>query len=294
MKLRDVLRDVPVRAARADLDLEITAVTADSRLVGPVALFVAVPGTQQDGAKFIGSARAKGATAIVGETADANVEVDDPRRVLALIAANFYGRPANKLSLVGVTGTSGKTTTTKMIESIFDASGKPAGLIGTIDYRAGDERLMADRTTPDAVVLQQWFAKMVDAGVKNAVMEVSSHALALKRTFGIRFAAAVFTNLSQDHFDFHKDFEDYFRAKRILFDQIAGPDRAVVNADNEFGQRLLREIGGGMTFGCGTGSPTRPDVRPADDFEISTRGLRGTLHTPAGDVRVDSPMLGLP
>src|SRR5205823_1787539 len=137
---------------------------------------------------------------------DTLVDVDDPRAALALIAANFYGRPAEKLELVGVTGTSGKTTTTKMIESIFDAGGEPAGLVGTIEYRAGDERLVADRTTPDAVVLQQWFAKMVAAGVRHAVMEVSSHALALKRTLGIRFAAAVFTNLSQDHFDFHKDF----------------------------------------------------------------------------------------
>ena len=217
MKLRDVLRDVPARAAAADLDSEITAVTSDSRLVVPGALFVAIPGTQQDGAKFIGSARQKGAIAIVGETNDANVQVDDPRRALAIIAANFYGRPAAKLSLVGVTGTSGKTTTTKMIESIFDAAHEPVGMIGTIEYRAGDERLVADRTTPDAVMLHQWFAKMVDAGVRRAVMEVSSHALALQRTYGIHFAAAVFTNLSQDHLDFHKDFEDYFAAKRILF-----------------------------------------------------------------------------
>jgi UDP-N-acetylmuramoyl-L-alanyl-D-glutamate--2,6-diaminopimelate ligase len=281
MKLRDVLRGVPVRGAIADVD--VTAVTADSRLVTPGALFVAIPGLQTDGAKFIDQARAKGAAAVIS-----SAEVDDPRAALALIAANFYGRPAEKLSLVGVTGTSGKTTTAKMIESIFDAGREPAGLVGTIEYRAGDERLMADRTTPDAVVLQQWFAKMVDAGVRHAVMEVSSHALALKRTYGIRFAAAVFTNLSQDHFDFHKNFEDYFQAKRILFTQIDGPERTVINADDPYGQRLRREIGGGMTFG------REGDVRPAKDFEISTRGLHGALHTPAGDVRVDSPMLGLP
>jgi len=219
----------------------------------------------------------------------AHIEIDDPRAALALIAANFYGRPAGKLSLVGVTGTSGKTTTTKMIESIFDASGKPAGLIGTIEYRAGDERLMADRTTPDAVVLQQWFAKMVDAGVKNAVMEVSSHALALKRTFGIRFAAAAFTNLSQDHFDFHKDFEDYFAAKRTLFDQIPSANHAVVNADDAYGRRLIEELGPKpMTFG------ERGDIRPAKGFEISTRGLRGVLRTPSGDIRVESALLGRP
>ena len=174
--------------SRGDLDAEITSVTADSRLVAPGALFVAIPGFKTDGAKFIDSRDAQRArAAIVGEVERCDpFEVDDARAALSLIAANFYGRPADKLSLVGVTGTSGKTTTTKMIESIFDAAGEPVGLIGTIEYRAGDERLMADRTTPDAVVLQQWFAKMVDAGVRHAVMEVSSHALALKRTYGIR------------------------------------------------------------------------------------------------------------
>src|SRR5207302_6682575 len=150
---------------RVDLDLEITSVTADSRLVVSGALFAAIPGFKTDGAKFIDAATRKGAAAIVGESNAASVQVDDARAALSVIAANFYGRPADKLSLAGVTGTSGKTTTTKMIESIFDAAGEPVGLIGTIEYRAGDERLMADRTTPDAVVLQQWFAKMVDAGV---------------------------------------------------------------------------------------------------------------------------------
>ncbi len=294
MKLRDLLRDVPVRATHGNLDVEISAVVADSRLAVRGSLFVAIPGLQQDGAKFIGSAIEKGAVAVVSggqppAAVPTSAQVDDSRAALALIAANFYGRPADKLSLVGVTGTSGKTTTTKMLESIFDAGDAPVGLIGTIEYRAGLERLVADRTTPDAVVLQQWFAKMVVAGVKHCVMEVSSHALALKRTYGVRFAAAVFTNLSQDHFDFHKDFEDYFSAKRTLFDQIPSPDRAVINGDDRYGGRLIEELGPKpMTFGAGA------DIRPAKDFEISTRGLRGKLQTPAGDIRVDSPLLGRP
>jgi UDP-N-acetylmuramoyl-L-alanyl-D-glutamate--2,6-diaminopimelate ligase len=300
MKLRDLLRDVPVRTS--DLDVEITSVTADSRLAIPGALFVAVPGFKTDGAKFIDSAVSKGAAAIVSESsgapasAAAFVQVDDARAALALIAANFYGRPAGKLSLAGVTGTSGKTTTTKMIESIFDAAGEPVGLIGTIEYRAGDERLMADRTTPDAVVLQQWFAKMVDAGVRHAVMEVSSHALTLKRTHGIRFAAAVFTNLSQDHFDFHKDFEDYFAAKRILFDQIDRSRKsAIVNIDDDYGRRLASELGDCVvTFGRGTSAGIHPDIYPLDGFEISVRGLHGRLATPAGEVRVESRLLGAP
>ena len=245
MKLRELLRDVTVREiapistsrSRASLPTRVSSLPARSSSPSP---------DSKPTARSSSTPRSrKGAAAIVGESsARVACQVDDARAALALIAANFYGRPADKLSLVGVTGTSGKTTTTKMIESIFDAAGEPVGLIGTIEYRAGDERLMADRTTPDAVVLQQWFAKMVDAGVRNAVMEVSSHALALKRTYGIHFAAAVFTNLSQDHFDFHKDFEDYFAAKRILFDQIDRTRKtAIVNIDDEYGRRLANELG---------------------------------------------------
>jgi UDP-N-acetylmuramoyl-L-alanyl-D-glutamate--2,6-diaminopimelate ligase len=292
MKLRELLRDVTVKESRANLDAEITSVTADSRLVVPGALFVAVRGFKTDGANFIDAATSKGAAAIVGESSAASVQVDDARAAISIIAANFYGRPADKLSLAGVTGTSGKTTTTKMIESIFDAAGEPVGLIGTIEYRAGDERLMADRTTPDAVVLQQWFAKMVDAGVRHAVMEVSSHALALKRTYGIHFAAAVFTNLSQDHFDFHGDFENYFAAKRILFDQIDRSRKtAIVNIDDEYGRRLANELGDAVvTFGRGANA----DIHPLDGFEISVRGLHGRVTTPAGEVRVESKLLGAP
>jgi UDP-N-acetylmuramoyl-L-alanyl-D-glutamate--2,6-diaminopimelate ligase len=289
MKLAELLRGVPLRTADVP-DADVQAVTADSRLVKPGSLFVAIAGFQTDGARFIASARQKGAVAVVGER-DADILVDDPRAALATIAANFYGRPSEGLSLVGVTGTSGKTTTTKMIESIFDAEGGPVGLIGTIEYRAGEERLVADRTTPDAVVLQDWFARMRDAGVRHAVMEVSSHALALKRTYGIHFAAAVFTNLSRDHFDFHKDFEDYYAAKRILFDQIDRTRKtAIVNIDDEYGRRLAGELGDAVvSFGRDAG-----DIHPAKDFAIDVRGLRGTVHTPHGHVQVDSRLLGLP
>ena len=297
MKLAELLRDVPVREVRGNADADITSVTPDSRLVTPGALFVAIPGTAKDGTQFIGQAIEKGAAAIVttGEPPAADrqpptVLVNDPRAALALLAANFYGRPADQLSLVGVTGTSGKTTTTRMIESIFDAGEGPVGLIGTIEYRAGDERLNADRTTPDAVVLQEWFGKMVAAGVKHAVMEVSSHALALKRTYGVHFAAAVFTNLSREHFDFHKDFEDYFGAKKILFEQIDRTRRtAVVNIDDDYGRRLADEIGrNAITFG------RHGEIRPSSDFAISVEGLRGTVETPLGHIRVESQLLGLP
>ncbi|HEX9163549.1 MAG TPA: UDP-N-acetylmuramoyl-L-alanyl-D-glutamate--2,6-diaminopimelate ligase [Thermoanaerobaculia bacterium] len=297
MKLPEILRGVDVVATTGDQSVDVTSVCADSRLVRNGALFVAIPGLQQDGAKFIGQAMEKGAAAVVSESPvpgpRSSVQVRDARSALAIIAANFYGHPAGKLSLVGVTGTSGKTTTTKMIESIFDASGEPVGLIGTIEYRAGDERLVADRTTPDAVVLQEWFRKMADAGVHHAVMEVSSHALALKRTYGIHFAAAIFTNLSRDHFDFHKDFDDYYAAKRILFDQIDKSRRtAVVNLDDEFGRRLIGELGRDAVVTFGRSSEA--DIRPAEGFEVSVRGLRGNVITPAGALRVDSSLLGQP
>jgi len=151
MRVAEVLRDVPVVSMNVDASVDITAVVADSRLAKPGALFVAIPGLQTDGAKFIDMAVSKGAVAVAGAAEPASIIVEDPRAALAVMAANFYGRPADQLSLVGVTGTSGKTTTTKMIESIFDADGKPVGLIGTIEYRAGDERLMAaDRRSHDA------------------------------------------------------------------------------------------------------------------------------------------------
>ncbi|MCM2315504.1 MAG: UDP-N-acetylmuramoyl-L-alanyl-D-glutamate--2,6-diaminopimelate ligase [Thermoanaerobaculia bacterium] len=297
MTLRELLDRVEPLSVSGSVELPIASVTSDSRLVGAGSLFVAVPGFQFDGASFVDAAVRKGASAIVTEKHGlalpvTTIEVANARVALAEIAANFHGRPADRLSLVGVTGTSGKTTTTKMLESILEQTGEPVGLIGTIEYRAGDRREIADRTTPDATVLQQWFANMVDAGVSRAVMEVSSHALALRRTHGIHFAAAVFTNLSRDHFDFHRDFDDYFATKRMLFDQIDRSRRcAVVNIDDDHGRRLAEELGSAaMTFGRGA----ECDIRPASGFAPALDGLCGVLATPAGEIRVESPLVGVP
>ncbi len=299
MKLSQLLERVSVSAVLGDPSVEITAVTADSRLVTRGALFAAIPGFKRDGSAFIASALEKGAAAIVTESVPAGwsgeavlVDVADSREALAHIAASFHGHPAESMQIVGVTGTSGKTTTTKMLESVFDATGEPVGLIGTIEYRAGDEKLVADRTTPDAVVLQDWFARMVRAGVRRAVMEVSSHALALRRTHGVKFAAAVFTNLSRDHFDFHKDFEDYFAAKKMLFDQIdRSRQTAIINIDDDYGRRLALELGpAALTFGRTTDAA----IHPAPYFEVSVGGLHGDLETPAGTIRMESHLLGAP
>ncbi len=299
MKLAQLLDRVSVKTVVGDASVDIAAVTPDSRLATRGALFVAIPGFKQDGSEFITSAIEKGAAAVVCETLPAAgsgdvvmVEVPNAREALAIIAASFHGRPAERMQIAGVTGTSGKTTTTKMLESILDVTGEPVGLIGTIEYRAGDERLVADRTTPDAIVLQDWFARMQRAGVRRAVMEVSSHALALRRTHGVPFAAAVFTNLSRDHFDFHSDFEDYYQAKKMLFDQIdRSRQTAVINIDDEYGQRLANELGSSaLTFG----RTREAAIHPAPDFEVSVAGLHGELETPSGSIRMDSSLLGAP
>lgn len=297
MKLKELLRDVDTLELQGSDAVEIERITIDSRQSGANTLFVAIPGAARDGADFIDVAIDKGARAVVTEREMKSprvtyVRVADARRALALMAANFWGRPAERLQLIGVTGTSGKTTTTKMLESILDATEEPVGLIGTIAYRAGSIREVADRTTPDAAVLQAWFARMVEQGVTRAVMEVSSHALTQKRVEGVPFTTAVFTNLSRDHLDYHADMEDYFSAKRILFEQIDRSRRsAVVNIDDEWGRRLAAELGSAV-ISFGTGGEA--DVRPADGFEVGVSGLRGSLITPAGEVRMESPLLGQP
>lgn len=298
MRLAEILRQIePLEVAGTDA-VEIRSVESDSRRVGEGALFAAIPGFEVDGATFIDSAIERGAVAILSERPVEEregvtfIRVEDARRAVALAASTFFGRPAEKLRLIGVTGTSGKTTTTKMIEAILDATGEPVGLIGTIEYRAGAEREVSDMTTPDAVTLQKWFAKMAEAGVTRAVMEVSSHALALKRTVDVPFAAAVFTNLSRDHFDFHSDFDDYFAAKKILFDQIDRTRKtAVVNADDPWGRELISELGdAAITFGREPGA----EIHPSSTFRIDIEGLHGTVHTPWGDVEIESPLIGMP
>ena len=297
MKLRELLRAVEVVSIEGNEELEIASISSDSRQVVAGTLFIAIPGTLRDGATFVDGAIEKGAIAVVTEqpmqkSGVTIVQVNDARAAQSLIAANFFGQPASKLSIIGVTGTSGKTTTTKMVEAILDATGEPVGLIGTIEYRAGELRESADRTTPDAIVLQRWFGQMVEQGVKSAVMEVSSHALSLKRTHGVSFAAAVFTNLSRDHLDFHKDFEDYFNAKKILFTQIDRSRRsAIVNSDDEHGRRLARELGNvAVTYGRSSSA----DIHPVDGFVVDVRGLNGSIVTPWGEVKIASPLIGYP
>lgn len=243
MKLRELLNGIEVLGATADLDMEIEAVAYDSRKVAPGALFVAISGFASDGNRFIPMAMEKGAAAVVtakepeGEVPYVLVASD--RLALAMIGCNFYGHPAKSMTLIGVTGTNGKTSTTWILKQVLERiTGQKAGLIGTMENRIGDEVVPTDRTTPESFELQGLFARMRDAGCRYAIMEVSSHAIALDRVGGVHFDVAAFTNLTEDHLDFHKTMEAYCDTKAELF---ARCDAAVLNADDAWAGRIARK-----------------------------------------------------
>ena len=279
-------------------DPEIAALCHDSRQVVPGALFVAVEGFSMDGHRFVPDAIARGAVAVVcGEPVEAEavvIRVDDPRMALASLAVDFYGRPAERMTLVGVTGTSGKTTVTYLIESILEKAGCRPGVVGTINYRYDGRIFTNPVTTPESADLQRIFRQMADAGITHAVMEVSSHALDLSRVDGCRFDVAVFTNLSRDHLDYHKDMQEYFRCKRRLFldylKPVDGehPVRAAINVADPRGRALADELGE-AAFSTAVQGPARIGVR---DVKRDLTGIYGTLETPMGDIAFASPLVG--
>ncbi len=279
------------------LEREVRAVAHDSRAVTKAALFVAVRGYHSDGHRFIPQALEQGALAVVGErgrlpqhAGDALlIPVDDSRRALALLADAFYGHPSRRLALVGITGTNGKTTSAYLTHSVIAATGAQAGLIGTIAYRVGARVVPAPNTTPESLELQALLAEMADAGEHYCVMEVSSHAQSLGRTAGCTFAAAAFTNLTQDHLDYHGDMDAYFAAKRSLFAGLGQDATAVVNGDDarsgEIRQATRSRV---LTFGMTEAA----DIRPAGPIRHDRAGLAFTAATPAGPVSVASPLVG--
>ena len=241
MKLVDLLQGIEVLDMRADPQMEISAVISDSRKVIPGSLFVAVSGFASDGNRFIPMALEKGARVVVTakrpETDIPYVLVASDRLALALLGTNFYGHPAESMTMIGVTGTNGKTTTTWLLKQVLQqARGAKVGMIGTMENHIGDQILPTERTTPESIELQTLFAQMRDAGCTYAIMEVSSHALMLDRVAGITFDVAAFTNLTEDHLDFHKTMESYCDAKAILFSRCR---RAVVNGDDPWTKRIL-------------------------------------------------------
>ncbi len=295
MTFLDLLDGVEVIAQSGNP--QITGVEYDSRQVKPGDLFVAMRGESSDGNCFVDRAVAAGAVAIVtdSEGTPENVawaRVPHGRRALAELSANFYGRPAEKLAITGITGTNGKSTTAFLLESIFCADGRKSALVGTIEYHVAGKVLPAPHTTPEPLELQRLFHDAVDAGSTEAVMEVSSHALTQQRTFGVPFAAAVFTNLTRDHLDYHSTMDDYFCAKRILF---AGcgtnePRTAVLNTDDEYGLQLVKFCKGRssqvITYGL-----SKADFS-ATQLEVTPRGTRFHMVTPKENIPVTSPLIG--
>ncbi|HKS83648.1 MAG TPA: UDP-N-acetylmuramoyl-L-alanyl-D-glutamate--2,6-diaminopimelate ligase [Candidatus Acidoferrales bacterium] len=277
----------------------ISSVACDSRKVEPSSLFFALPGQKTDGLQFVSEAVSRGAIVIASiQARPANLNpavtwIQIPRgterRALATASANFFGHPAAALKLIGITGTNGKTTTTFLVDSILRADECVTGLIGTTGYRTPQGRREALNTTPESLELQRMFAEVRDAGGTHVVLEASSHALAMDRLWGCHFAAAIFTNLTRDHLDYHKNFDDYFAAKRRLFEGTGAgaPDVAVVNSDDEYESRLEGLAKRTLTYGL-KGSP---DLT-AKKFNLSFKGLEFTAQTPSGKVEVHSPLVG--
>jgi UDP-N-acetylmuramoyl-L-alanyl-D-glutamate--2,6-diaminopimelate ligase len=277
---------------------KVTGVAHDSRGVSSGSVFVAIRGQRADGARFAADAASRGALAIVAETTSPAgisipwIRTTDARLALAELAALFYRRPSDELTVVGVTGTNGKTTTTYLLAAVFDAAGMPCGRIGTVTFRVGkgggDER-DASHTTPEASEIQRLLREMVDRGCRACAMEVSSHALVLHRVANLRFAAGIFTNLTRDHLDFHGDMTQYFAAKRRLFEMLPAGAPAVVNVDDPRGVELAGSRPRVMTFAI-----DRPaDVR-ATGVQSSLEGLAFTVETPRGAIDMRSPLVGRP
>jgi UDP-N-acetylmuramoyl-L-alanyl-D-glutamate--2,6-diaminopimelate ligase len=277
---------------------EITGVEYDSRRVRPGQVFVAMRGEATDGNRYLEAALAAGAAAVVTDS-DAPprpsvgwARVAHGRRALAILSANFLGHPERKMSLTGITGTNGKTTASFIMESMLAAAGRASALVGTVEYHVAGRTLPAPHTTPEPLELSQLLAEAVQGGAREAVMEVSSHALAQERVFGLPFDVAVFTNLTRDHLDYHHTMESYFQAKARLFEGCGAPPPrvAVLNLQDEHGARLLplSQARGSqiLTYGVGRGDFA------AERVESGAHGLRFEMRTPAGPVSIESPLVG--
>ena len=296
MKLSDVLMGCGAELPGGVAAIDVKGIARDSREVKEGELFVALPGARVDGVQFVDEAIRRGAVAAVVERkVEAGVPcavVPSARKALAQVAANFYGRPADELMLLAVTGTNGKTTTACLLESICSAGGASTGLIGTLGYRFAGREKSATHTTPDALELQALLREMVDAGTDTVIMEVSSHALVQERVHGLTFRVAAFTNLTRDHLDYHKDLEDYFQAKRKLFaENLSGGGVAVVNGEDTCGARIYNELRGQKRMAWKFSRLGNGELS-ATDVEYSLKGIKATLKTPAGDIPVRSRLLG--
>ena len=299
MSVAEAIEGVEAVRVTGPANARISSVACDSRRAERGCLFFALPGEKLDGIRFVGDAVERGAVAIASShsrQADISREVawveltpGKERRGLAQASANFYRHPADALKLVGVTGTNGKTTTTFLIDSVLRAAGCTSGLVGTTGYRTPQGSRPALNTTPESLELQQMFAEIRDAGGTHAVLEASSHALAMDRLWGCHFAVAVFTNLTRDHLDYHKNFEDYFAAKRRLFEGTGAgaPEVAVINADDAYADRLEGLGRRTLTYSLKGGADL-----VAKNISLSFEGVEFAVQTQAGKIEVRSPLVG--
>ena len=274
--------------------VEIAALAYDSRAVGPGTLFFCVPGAERDGHEFARAAIDAGASALVVERSLGlgvpELLVESVRAAMGPLAAHFHGEPTAQLKVVGVTGTNGKTTIAHLVHDMLEAEGHRCGLLGTVHSVIAGTEHGAVRTTPEAIDLQSDFRAMLDGGDSHCAMEVSSHALALDRTSATSFAAAIFSNLTQDHLDFHATMEDYFQAKRLLFAPVApapAPGVSVVNLDDPYGRRLAGELDGAVTFGIDADADYR-----ARDLRLELTGSNLVVLTPVGERALRLPLAG--
>ncbi|RKO67459.1 UDP-N-acetylmuramoyl-L-alanyl-D-glutamate--2,6-diaminopimelate ligase [Desulfofundulus salinus] len=297
MLFSELIKGQNCLAVGGNQQVHISGIAYDSRQVQPGFLFVAVEGFTTDGHRYVEQAVSRGAVAVVVQkeiplpSGIAYVRVPDTRLALALLAARFYGYPSRRLKLIGVTGTNGKTTTTHLLAAIYRAAGNKVGLIGTIANWIGDRVLPVAHTTPESLDLQKLLAEMVIEGVTVAVMEVSSHALALNRVAGCAFDAGVFTNITQDHLDFHRDMDDYLAAKTLLFrglGQDGKPALAVINADDPRAGRIVAETRVPVfTYGLTAEAQVR-----AQEVKVTPRGVSFTVTSPWGEIPVSLKLTG--
>ncbi|ARC85274.1 UDP-N-acetylmuramyl-tripeptide synthetase family protein [Clostridium argentinense CDC 2741] len=276
MNLNKLLKNFQFELLNGSLDIEINNIQYDSRKINKGDVFFCIEGLTLDGHKYIKSAIDKGAVAIIVQKEVQSYEnvtlikVKDTRKALALASSNFYDNPSKKLKLIGITGTNGKTTSTFMVKSILEQCGHKVGLIGTIANYIGDKKLYTERTTPESLELHQLFNEMVKEEVEYCVMEVSSHSLELDRVYGVEFSEGIFTNLTQDHLDFHKTFENYFNAKLKLF---LNSKVSIVNIDDSYGERIIDSIDGDIiTYGL-----EEKAMLWAKDLKLHSRGIEFTL-----------------
>jgi UDP-N-acetylmuramoyl-L-alanyl-D-glutamate--2,6-diaminopimelate ligase len=305
MELGELLRASGVAVElRGDASAQITGLAYDSRAVGDGTLFFCFPGERSDGHDFAAAAVEAGAAALVVERPlDLGVpqaRVEDARAAMAPIAAAFNGDPTSELGVVGITGTNGKTTTAFLVRHLLESAGHSCGLLGTVQQVVGGEVEEVVRTTPEAIDLQRTFDRMLESGDEYCAMEVSSHALVLHRADSIHFAAKVFTNLSQDHLDFHADMEDYFEAKKLLFSGEGGAPIvtieggvSVLNVDDPYGRRLAEELDCGPGGDCVSYSAQGAEADlSASDVSFDASGSRFRCATPAGEIDIRTPLPG--